>query len=187
MTEQLNWCWCWWTDDVDGYKIHPPPMTPWTAAHQAFLSSTISWSLLKLKSIELVILSDHFIFCRLVLPLPSIFPSIRVFFQWVVWPSGTQSHWNWIETPKYSLKENDYSAKQITKQQITREHSKWSITQNCLAGSIEADPLLGHHAPSEGQGKITRVTASQTQQLQRQGGWLRGGERVASLSWPTLR
>ena len=51
--------------------------TPWTAAGQASL--TISWSLLKLMSIELVMPSNHLILCRsLLLPL-SIFASIRVF------------------------------------------------------------------------------------------------------------
>ena len=53
--------------------------TPWTAAHQASLSFTISWSLLKLTSIESVMLSNHLIFCHPLLLLPSIFPSIRVF------------------------------------------------------------------------------------------------------------
>ena len=54
-------------------------VTPWIVAHQAPLSSTISWSLLKLISIESVILSNHLILCRLRVFLPSIFPSIRVF------------------------------------------------------------------------------------------------------------
>ena len=53
--------------------------TPWTAARQASLSFTISWSLLKLKSIELVTLSSYLIFCCPLLLLPSIFPSNRVF------------------------------------------------------------------------------------------------------------
>ena len=53
--------------------------TPWTIAHQASLSFTISWSLLKLMSIELVMLSNHFILCHPFLLLPSTFPSIRVF------------------------------------------------------------------------------------------------------------
>ena len=52
---------------------------PWTAAHQASLSITISWSLLKLMSIELVMPSNHLILCRLLLLLPPIPPSIRVF------------------------------------------------------------------------------------------------------------
>ena len=54
-------------------------MTPWTAAYQAPLSSTISWSLLKFMVIELVMLSNHLILCHPLLLLPSIFPSIRAF------------------------------------------------------------------------------------------------------------
>ena len=52
--------------------------TPWSAPHQASLSFTISRSLLKLMSIE-VLPSNHFILCCPFLLLPSIFPSIRVF------------------------------------------------------------------------------------------------------------
>ena len=53
--------------------------TPWTAEHQASLSITNSWSLLKLMSIELAMPSNHLILCHPLLLLPSIFPSIRVF------------------------------------------------------------------------------------------------------------
>ena len=63
--------------------------TPWTAACQASLSFTISWSFLKLMSIELVMHSNHLILCHLLL-LPSVFPSIRVFssesFIHIRWP-----------------------------------------------------------------------------------------------------
>ena len=54
-------------------------VTPWTAARQASLSFTISQSLFKLMSIELVMPSKYLILCHLLLPLPSIFPSFRVF------------------------------------------------------------------------------------------------------------
>ena len=54
-------------------------VTPWTAACQAFLSITNSWSLLKLMSIESVMSSSHLILCHPLLLLPSIFPSISVF------------------------------------------------------------------------------------------------------------
>ena len=54
-------------------------MTPWTATCQASLSFSISWSLLKLMSIESVIPSNHLVLCRPLLPLPSVFPRIRVF------------------------------------------------------------------------------------------------------------
>ena len=57
--------------------------TPWTAAYQASLSFTISWSLLKLMSIESMMPFNHLILCHPLLLLPSVFPSIRVFFQWV--------------------------------------------------------------------------------------------------------
>ena len=54
-------------------------VTPWTAAHQASLSFIISWSLLRLTSIEMVMPSYYLILCRPLLFLPSIFPIIRVF------------------------------------------------------------------------------------------------------------
>ena len=55
-------------------------VTPWTTAHQASLSFTISCSLLRFMSIEsvMLMLSNHLILCRSLLLLPSIFPSIRI-------------------------------------------------------------------------------------------------------------
>ena len=53
--------------------------TPWTTAHQASLSFTVSWGLLKLMFIELVMPSNHLILCHPLLLLPPIFLSIRVF------------------------------------------------------------------------------------------------------------
>ena len=55
-------------------------VTPWSAAHQASLSITNSWSLLKLMPIESVTPSSHLILCHPLLLLPPIPPSIRVFF-----------------------------------------------------------------------------------------------------------
>ena len=66
-------------------------VTSWTVTLQAFLSFTISWSFLKLMSIESVVPSNHLILCRLFL-LPSIFPSITVF------SSESTLHIRW---PKY--------------------------------------------------------------------------------------
>ena len=54
---------------------------PWTAACQASLSFTISQSLLKLMPIESAMPSNHLVLCCSLLLPPSIFPSIRVFFQ----------------------------------------------------------------------------------------------------------
>ena len=67
-------------------------VTSWTAACQVSLSFTISQSLLKLMSIESVIPFNHFILCHPLLLLPSIFPSIRVFYN----ESFLRSRW-----PKY--------------------------------------------------------------------------------------
>ena len=55
-------------------------VTPWTAACQSSLSNNNSWSLLKLMPIKSVMPFNHLILCHLPLLLPSIFPSIRVFF-----------------------------------------------------------------------------------------------------------
>ena len=54
-------------------------VNPWTAAHQASLSITNTWSLLKLMPIKSVMPSNHLILCHPLLFLPSVFPSIRVF------------------------------------------------------------------------------------------------------------
>ena len=64
----------------------------WTAACQASLATTNSWSLLKLMSLESVIPSNHLILCHPLLLPPSLFPSIRVF------SSGSVLHIRW---PKY--------------------------------------------------------------------------------------
>ena len=61
------------------HSVVPDSATPWTAACQASLSFTISRSLLRFMSIESTMPSDHLILCCLLLFLPSIFPSIRIF------------------------------------------------------------------------------------------------------------
>ena len=61
------------------HSVVSDSVTPWSAAHQASLSITNSQSLLKLKSIELVMPSNHLLLFHPLLLPPSIFPSIRVF------------------------------------------------------------------------------------------------------------
>ena len=78
---------------------------PWTAAHQASLSFTISLSLLKLMSIESVMPSNHLILCHPLLP-PSVFPSIRVF------SNESVLHIKWPEYWSFSFSissSNEYS------------------------------------------------------------------------------
>jgi len=68
--------------------------TPWTAAHQAFLSFTISQSLLKLMTIESVMPSNHLVLCHPLLLLPSIFPSIRVLSSESALPIRWPKYWS---------------------------------------------------------------------------------------------
>ena len=78
--------------------------TPWTAARQATLSFTISQSLLKLISIEFVMLSDHLILCHPLLLLPSIFPSTSVFFNafHIGWPKDWSFSFSTSPSNEYS-------------------------------------------------------------------------------------
>ena len=80
--------------------------TPWTAAHQAPLSSTTSGSLLKFMSTELVMLSNHLILCCSFLLLPSGFLSIRVFFKELALLIRLPKHWSFSFTINPS---NEYS------------------------------------------------------------------------------
>ena len=81
-------------------------VTSWTAAIQASLSITNSWSFLKLMSIESVMPSNHLIFCRPLFLLPSIFPSIRVFSNESVlrirWPKYWSFSFNISPSNEYS-------------------------------------------------------------------------------------
>ena len=81
-------------------------VTSWTAAHQASLSFTISWSLFKLMSIESIMSSNHLILCRPLFLLPSIFPSIRVFSNQPVlcirWPKYWSSSFSISPSNEYS-------------------------------------------------------------------------------------
>ena len=78
----------------------------WTAALQASLSFTISPSLLKLMSIELVMPSNHLILCRPLLLLPSIFPSMRVFSNELALCIRWPKYWSFIFSISPS---NEYS------------------------------------------------------------------------------
>ena len=81
-------------------------VTPWTAARKASLSITNPWSLLKLRSIESVMPSNHLIFCRPLLLLPSIFPNIRIFSSESVlsirWPKYWSFSFNISPSNEYS-------------------------------------------------------------------------------------
>ena len=114
-------------------------VTPWIAAHEASLSITNSWSLLKLMSIEPVMPSNHLILCRPLL-LPSIFPTIRVFSNESVlhirWPKYWSSSFSISPSNEYSglisftIDWLDLLAVQGTLKSLLQHHSsKASILQ----------------------------------------------------------
>ena len=88
--------------DAEKWKAHPPAsgqplsrvllfVTPWTAAHQASLSLSNSWSFLKCMSIESVMPSSHLILCRPLLLPPQSFPASGSFQMSQFFASGGQS------------------------------------------------------------------------------------------------
>ena len=107
--------------------------TPWTAARQAFLSITNSCSLLKFRSIESVMPSNHLILCHPLLLPPSIFPSIRVFSNesvlHITWPK----YWSY----NFSISpSNEYSG-------LTSFRKDW-LDLLAVQGTLKS--LLQHHS-----------------------------------------
>ena len=110
----------------------PHSETPWTAAHQASLSITNSWSSLKCVSIESVMPSNHLILCHPILLLPSIFPSIRVF------ASESVLHIRWPKYWRFSFSispSNEYSG-------LISFRMDW-LDLLVVQGTLES--LLQHH------------------------------------------
>ena len=118
-------------------------VTPWTAACQASLSITDSWSLLKLMSVELVMPSNHLILCHPLLLLPSIFPNISVFSNESVLPIRWPKDWSFSISISPS---NEYSglipfrmdwldllAVQGTLKSLLQHHSSKASNLRCSA------------------------------------------------------
>ena len=142
-------------------------MTPWTGARQASLSFTISWSLLKLMSIESVMLSNHLIHCHSLLPMPSIFPSIRVFSSELAlcirWPKkqnfnfsiSTSSKYLWLIS--FRIDWFDLLAVQGTLKSLLQHHSsKTSILQRSAFFLVQ----LSHPYMTTGNLTDTEVESS---------------------------
>ena len=118
--------------------------TPWTAARQASLSITNSWSLLILMSIELVMPSNHLILCHSILLPPSLFPSIRVFCNESVLRIRWPKYWSFSfsispssEHPgliSFRMDWLDLLAVQRTLKSLLQHHKKesWALKNWCL-------------------------------------------------------
>ena len=120
--------------------------TPWTIAHQASLPFTISWSLLKLMSFELVMPSNHLILCHPLLLLPSTFPSIRVFSNESVLHIRWPKYWNFSFSNSPSKEDSgridwfDLFAIQWILKSLLQHHSSKTINSSAL--SLLCGPTL---------------------------------------------
>ena len=81
-------------------------VTPWTAAQQAPVSSTISQSLLNFMSIESMMLPNHLVLCHPLLHRPSVFPSIGIFSSQSTFPIRWPKYWSFSFSISLS---NEYS------------------------------------------------------------------------------
>ena len=113
--------------------------TPWTAAYHASVSFTVSWSLLKLLSMELVMPSNHLILCHPLLLLPSILPSIRVF------SSESSLHIRWPESWSFSISPScEYSGLisfRIDWFDLLAVHKPWNTINTCRGTSLVVQGL----------------------------------------------
>ena len=116
----------------------PTFATPWTAARQASLSITNSWSSLKLMSIESVMPSNHLIFCHPLLFPPSIFPSIRVFSNELVLLIRWPKYWSFSISPSH-----EYSGLPVNAEPPCFVCAK--SLQSCLTLCDPMDPI--HYLP----------------------------------------
>ena len=100
------------------------PMTPWTAAHQDSLSVTFSQNLLKFMSIESMMTSNHLNLGLLLLLVPSVFPSSRVFFN----ESAIHIRWSKYWSFSFSISHsNEYSRLISVRIDSTRNEKKNKI------------------------------------------------------------
>ena len=124
-------------------------LPPHWQAHQASLSIINSWSVLRPRSIELVMTSHHLIFCGPPLLLPSIFPSIRVLFNESVlrirWPQYWSVSFSISPSSEYSglmsfrMDWFDLLAVQATLKSLLQHHSSkpWEHPNTCSAAQTK--------------------------------------------------
>jgi len=125
-------------------------VTPWTAAHQASMSITNSWSLLKLMSIESAMASNYLILCHPLLLPPSIFPSIRIFSNELALSIRWPKYWSFSFNISPS---NEYSGLWLDGKEFT-----------CNAGATGDMGLVpgSEGSPGEGNGNSLQVSCLET-------------------------
>ena len=117
--------------------------TPWATACQASLSFTFSWSLLKLMSVESVMLPNHLILCRPLLLMLSVFPSIRIFSNELALCIRWPKYWSfsfsispsneYLGLISFRIDWFDLLAVQGTLKGLLQHHSSKTLILHCLA------------------------------------------------------
>ena len=135
-------------------------MTSWTVAHQTSLFFTISWSLLKFTSIESMMLSNYLILSHTLLPLPSMFPSIRLYSNesafHIRWPKYWTFSFRNSPSSEYSVLISfridwfDLLAVQGTLKSLLQHHN--------LKASIQFSVLWSNSSPYMTTGKTITLT-----------------------------
>src|SRR5574340_529997 len=141
----------------------------WTAALQASLSITNSWNLPKLMSIESVMPSNHLILCRPLLFLPSIFPSIRVFYNESVLCIRWPKYWSFSFSTRPS---NEHSG-------LISFKIDW-FDLLAVQGALKS--LLQHHSS---KASIFQCSAFFTVQLSNP--YMTTGRTIALIRWTFVR
>ena len=152
-------------------------VTPWTAGHQASLSITNSWGLLKLMSIELVMPSNYFILCHPHLLPPSIFPRIRVFSNESVlhikWPKYLSFSFSisfsneYLGLVSFRMDWFDLLTVQGTLKSLLQHHSSKASILQCLAFFIVQ---LSHPYMTTGKTiALTRISTERKPKVQIKG------------------
>ena len=130
------------------------------AACQVSLSITISWSLLKLMSIESVMLSNHFILCHALLLPPSIFPSIRGFYNEsalrIRWPKGCGVS---ASTSVLPMNTQDWSPLGWTSWISLRSKGLSRVFSNTTIQNINSSVLSIPYSPTSSVGKESACNA----------------------------
>ena len=127
-------------------------VTPWTASCQASLFFTISWSLIKLMSIESVMLSYYLILCCPLLLLLSIFPSIKVFSSGSAVPIRWPKYWSFSFSISPSNEYSGVISFMIDSSLLQHHSSKASIFQRSAFFIIQ----LSHLHMTTGKNKKLR-------------------------------
>ena len=143
-------------------------VTPWTAACQASLPITNSQSLLKLMSIESVMPSNHLVLCRPLLPLPSIFPSIRLFSNASALCIRRPKDWRGPLGTLATVTEQVFSTQVLdmrllphTGPHICRRHSAGTFhSLSWVGGCTQGPPLSSCPHPSGGALSVTVTVAT---------------------------